>query len=109
MKKLNHKERTARVEKFFKDCIALQKTKGKDYTTEGDAFKDLCDEAVAMGIKPEQVLWISMHKHYKAVRRFCRYGQTQSEPIRGRLKDLANYVSLMAVLIENRNVKRTKT
>lgn len=102
MKKLSHKERTKRVEKFFKECIDLQKTKGKDYTTEGDAFKDLRDEAEAMGITPEKVLWISMNKHYKAVRNYCRYGQTQSEPIRGRLKDLGNYIGLMAVLIENK-------
>lgn len=102
MKKLSHKERTALVEKFFKDCVALQKTKGKDYTTAGDAFKDLCDEAEAMGITPEKVLWISMNKHYKAVRNYCKRGQTESEPIQNRLKDLANYISLMAVLIQNR-------
>jgi len=86
---------------FLKSCIDLQTTKGKDYTTEGDAFKDLRDEAEAMGITPEKVLWISMNKHYKAVRNFCKRGQTQSEPIEGRLKDLANYVSLMAVLIQS--------
>ena len=100
MKILTHEERTARVEQFFKGCVDLQKTKGKDYTTEGDAYKDLCDEAEAMGITPEKVLWISMNKHYKAVRNFCKKGQTESEPIEDRLKDLANYTSLMAVLIE---------
>lgn len=100
MKKITHKQEMVRVKKFFNDCIALQQTKGKDYTTDGDAFKDLCDEANAMGIKPEQVLWIAMNKHYKAVRRFCRYGQTESEPIDKRLKDLANYISILAVLIE---------
>ena len=100
MKKLTHEERTARIEKFFEACIELQKTKGKDYTTDGDAYKDLCDEADAMGITPEKVLWISMNKHWKAVRNFCKKGQTESEPIDGRLKDLANYISLMAVLIE---------
>jgi hypothetical protein len=103
MKKLTHKDRTKQVEAFFKACVILQKTKGKDYTTEGDAFKDLCDEAEAMGIKPEQVLWVSMNKHYKAVRKYCRYGQTESEPIDSRLKDLANYVSLLFVLIKNKN------
>ena len=101
MAKMSHEERTKCTDAFFMECIELQRTKGKDYTTEGDAFQDLRHEAEAMGITPEKVLWISMNKHYKAVRNFCRCGQTQSEPIRGRLKDLANYVSLMAVLIED--------
>ena len=100
MEKLTHKKRTILVAEFFENCIELQETKGKDYTTEGDAFKDLYDEAKAMGIIPEKVLWISMNKHYKAVRNYCQRGQTQSEPIQERLKDLANYVSLMAVLIQ---------
>jgi predicted patatin/cPLA2 family phospholipase len=102
MKKLTHEERTKHVEEFFQCCIQLQKTKGKDYTTNGDAFKDLQDEADAMGITPEKVLWIAMNKHYKAVRNYCRLGQTQSEPIETRLMDLANYISLMWVLINLR-------
>jgi hypothetical protein len=100
---MTHEERTKKVEEFFARCLSLQKTKGKDYTTEGDAFKDLCDEARSMGVTPEIVLWISMNKHYKAVRKYCRYGQTESEPIEGRLADLANYVSLIYAYIQERN------
>ena len=97
---MNLEERRQHVEEFFEVCMDIQDSKGRDYTTDGDVFKDLKAEAEAMGITPEKVLWISMNKHYKAVRNFCKKGQTESEPIKGRLKDLANYVSLMAVLIE---------
>ncbi len=96
---MNHPERTKKTKEFFESCLALQEKKGKDYTTEGDAFKDLREEAEAMAITPEKVLWVAMNKHYKAVRKFCREGQTESEPIETRLQDLANYVSLLAVLI----------
>ena len=95
---MTHEERTQKVEEFFQACVALQRTKGKDYTTSGDAYKDLRDEAAAMGVTLEVVLWINMNKHYKAVRKFCRSGQTESEPIETRLMDLANYVSLLYVL-----------
>lgn len=79
--------------------------KGKDYTTEGDAYKDVMDEAAAMDITPEKVLWMAMNKHWKAVRKYCRVGQVESEPIDTRLMDLANYVSLLAVLINERKSK----
>ena len=102
METLTHEERTARVEAFFKDCIDLQKTKGKDYTTDGDAFKNLKEEADVIGSTPEKVLWISLQKHYKAMTRYCKEGKLESEPIESRLKDLANYISLMYVLIGTR-------
>ena len=100
----SHEGRTEKAKEFFEACIDLQETKGKDYTTDDEAFKDLKEEAEAMGVEPEQVLWIAMNKHYKAVRRFCRDGQTESEPIESRLKDLANYVSLIAALLAEREL-----
>jgi hypothetical protein len=92
---MNHAEQTRTMGEFFDGCLNLQNTKGKDYTGDGDAYKDLEEEACAVGVRPEQVLWIAMNKHYKAVRRFCSTGEVKSEPIEGRLMDLVNYAFLI--------------
>lgn len=99
---VDHKQVTEETKKFFEQCLEIQNTKGKDYTTDGDAFKDLNDEAEAMGVTVEQVLWIAMNKHYKAVRKFCKEGRVESEPIETRLMDLANYTSLIYAFIKER-------
>ena len=100
MEKLTHEERTIKAEEFFKGCIDIQRTKGKDYTIDGDAFKNLLEEAEVIDSTPEKVLWISLQKHYKAMTKYCKDREVVSEPILERLKDLANYIAIMAVLIQ---------
>lgn len=105
---MEHNVRTQRAWEFFDDCIKIQEVKGKDYTTDGDAYKDIRDEAKAMDVTPDKVLWMAMNKHWKAVRKYCKDGQVESEPIKERLKDLANYVSLLAVYIETKETEESQ-
>ena len=49
---MDHSLRTIRTSNFFEKCIDIQMIKGKEYTTEGDAYKDVMDEAAAMDITP---------------------------------------------------------
>ena len=100
--------RTAIAKDFFSGCLNLQLTKGKDYTTDGEVFKDLQEEALAMNVTPEVVLWIAMHKHYKAIRKYCREGKLESsETIESRLMDLVNYASLIYVLKKGKGNENT--
>lgn len=105
---MNHAQQLRIVKKFFDGCLFVQRTKGKDYTTDGDVFKDLKEEASAMGVTPEIVLWIAMNKHYKAIRRYCRTGKTASEPIEMRLTDLVNFASLIFALKKGKTHARQR-
>lgn len=97
---MNYPEQLNCVNEFFNECLALQKTKGKDYTTNGDVFYNIKTTAEECEITPEKVLWIAFRKHYIAVQQYIRSGKLESESIKSRLIDIANYVSLLAAFIE---------
>ena len=48
-----------------------------------------------------KVCWIFMNKHYAAITNYIKSnGQSESEPIRERIKDNINYLVLLLALIE---------
>ncbi|MCQ9207655.1 MAG: hypothetical protein NG740_07235 [Omnitrophica bacterium] len=94
-------ERNAKLSGFFKECVKLLESKGKDYNPTGVAFDDLQEAAKDIGRGPVQVLWVYMGKHIAAVRSFVKNGAVASEPIEKRLMDLANYCGMMCVLLES--------
>lgn len=98
---MTHEDRMISSKMLFDKCLDILETKGRDYTSDGDVFKDLKEEAKEMCITPEKVLWIAMNKHYKAVRRYCGQGKTESEPIEGRLCDLINYATILYAYIQH--------
>ena len=95
-------ERNKFLKVFFKSCEEVLETKGRDYTPDGIAFSDVIDTANDIGITPEKVLWIAMKKHISAVKSYVKYGRLESEPIKNRLIDIANYAALIAVLLETK-------
>ncbi len=97
---MNIEERNAKLSLFFQDGLYILAKKGKDYNPTDMAFDDLRHAAKTLGIKLSGVLWVYMQKHINAVESYIKNGSMASEPIRGRLMDLANYCGMMAVLIE---------
>lgn len=94
-------QRDKEIGVFFKYAQEMVTSKGKDYNPTGIAFRDLKENAEAMGLTKEQVLGVYMAKHYAAVQSFIKDpGRTTSEPVQGRLMDLANYCAMLAVMIE---------
>jgi len=92
-------ERDNSLKDFFIECLAILEKKGADYNPEGVPFSEIKATAAKLGIKPEQVLTVYMDKHWNAIMSHAKKGQLESEPIRERLKDLANYCALYAVMI----------
>jgi hypothetical protein len=102
---MNIEERNIKLSEFFDECKAILISKGKDYNPTGIAFDDLNEAAKDIDRGPVHVLWIYMGKHISAIRTFIRRGNVASEPVRGRLMDLANYCAMMAVLQDSEKRK----
>ncbi len=96
------KEQYLKTGDFFIECHKIIEQKGKDYNPSGVAFDKLKEEAEILGMSPEKMLMVYMSKHYAAIQTYVQKGQVETEPIRERLKDMANYCALMAVLIEEK-------
>lgn len=105
---MTHDEKMKLAREFFEQCLDIQEKKGRDYMVDGDVWKDVIEEAADLEITPERLMFIFMHKHYKAVRRFCTKGRVESEPIEGRLTDLVNYASMLRVYLQSQNIKERK-
>src|SRR6478609_7179314 len=85
----------------FTDCQKIAKSKGLDYTKGSeDALANFKEGAKYFNVDPKQVCGIFMNKHYQAI---CNYiktnGQSESEPISERIKDMINYLVLLHGLI----------
>lgn len=98
---MNIEMRNVKLRGFLNDCCDILESKGRDYNPDGVAFSEIRAEAKDLGLKPEQVLLVLAGKHWGAIKTYVRTGQLASEPVRERLKDLANYCALMAVLLED--------
>lgn len=83
----------------------LLASKGKDYRNGAkddvlENFKTLAEE---QGISPEQVLYIYLNKHVRAISKYCRNPEKPaSEPIKLRIADLMNYADLLFAMTEER-------
>ena len=98
-------EHLQHVEKLFNSCKDIAAAKGKDYTN-GNAdvlafFKDSMDK---LCVDPKKSCWIMMNKHYQAITAYVRTGgQSESEPISERIKDMINFLTLLNSLIVEEN------
>jgi hypothetical protein len=97
---MNIKERNKRLADFFVECAAILEKKGGDYNPDGVAFSEIKKEAEDLGLRPEQVMLVLAGKHWGAIKTYVKTQKLTTEPIRERLKDLANYMALMAVMLE---------
>lgn len=85
----------------FANCEGIARVKGEDYTKgSADALANFKEGGKALNVDPKVVAWIFLNKHYQAITNFIRTnGQSQSEPIEGRIDDLINYLVLLKGII----------
>jgi len=87
---------------FFADCSIILEKKGADYNPDGVAFSEIRHEADDLGLRPEQVMLVLAGKHWGAIKTYVKTQKLATEPVCERLKDLANYCALMAVMLEDK-------
>ncbi len=100
------------MEATFTDCMKISKAKGADYTKGSqDALANFKEAGKGVDVHSMDVCWIFMNKHYQAITNYVRTkGQSESEPISERIKDLINYlVLLQGLIIENETDQARKS
>jgi len=104
---MTNKEFSELMEQTFKDCSKISIAKGADYTKGSqDALANFKEAGKGIEAHPMDVCWIFMNKHYQAITNYVRTkGQSESEPISERIKDLINYLVLLQGLIKENETK----
>lgn len=92
----------------FSKAKQIAESKGKDYTLESkDALANFKEGGKALEINPKVVAWVFMNKHYQAITNYVKTnGQSESEPIEERIKDMINYLILLLGLIHEDKYKK---
>src|SRR5690348_62432 len=98
---MTNKELYELMDSIFSKAKEIAKAKGEDYTKGSlDALANFKEGGVSIGTDPKKVCWIFMNKHYQAITNYVKTnGQSESEPISERIKDLINYLVLLQALI----------
>lgn len=92
----------------FDQLLHINDTKGHDYAGEANALANFEEEAAVLGVDPETVWAVFAGKHWRSIMTFCKEGDVQSEPIRGRVHDLIMYGFLLLGLIEAARLRDMK-
>ena len=93
-------ENNRRVRDFFSDCFAELERKNHDYCPTDVAYETPTRTAKTIGITTLATMWVNFDKQISAVQNAIRGSRIESETLRHRFMDIANYAALMAVLIE---------
>jgi len=83
---------------FLDDCFKTMREKGHDYRegNDNDLLHNFRTVGEEMELPPEKVWYIYASKHWKAIKTFIKEaGQSESEPIEGRIKDVIVYLLLL--------------
>lgn len=81
----------------------IMKSKGADYTKSGLDIDCLSNfkEGALFGLTPLQTAGVFTKKHIDSIYNYIKTGgQSESEPIRERIKDARNYLLFILALIE---------
>ena len=105
---MEHNSFNKHVEKQFKQCLNLMKTKGVEYMAgDNDRFANFKRIARKYGVPTELVCAIYLEKHLDSITNFIRQrcaGKkakeiAATEPISGRVMDAVNYLMLLDGII----------
>jgi hypothetical protein len=98
---MKHKHLTTFIENLVVDETEIHHTKGMEYASEDDALANFKSAAKQLGLSPLQVCTVYLHKHYTAIMHHARGGDTLSESIGSRVRDLRLYAAIYLALCED--------
>lgn len=82
--------------------VALNETKGEDYSGADDVLRNFREAALDVDTTPERTWLVYFHKHFAAIRAYIVNGRVHSEPIEGRIIDAILYLYLLLAMVEER-------
>lgn len=111
---MSNKDFAELMQKTFDSCATISKAKGADYTRGSlDALANFKAAGKDVDVNALKICFIFMNKHYSAITNYIKSnGQSESEPIAERIKDMINYLVLLQGLIiekENEDKGRIKS
>jgi hypothetical protein len=88
------------------EVLKMRDTKGKEYANSTNRFANFDRLSEQLGLTNIQIAWVYIAKHLDAIQNYIKTGKSFStEPIRGRIVDALTYLTLIAGMIEEKNVK----
>jgi len=93
------------IQEFINEQKELMDIKGSDYSGDKDALSNFKRIAKNIGDDPLKVWYVYASKHWDSITTFVRAGRVNSEHIRGRFLDMANYLLLGMAIIEETCLK----
>jgi hypothetical protein len=82
------------------NIVALNETKGKEYTPDTDVTENFKRHGTQLGVSPTIVWAIYAGKHWDAIEQYCRRGEVSSdETIEKRIRDLILYLYLLLTMV----------
>lgn len=83
----------------FSAIEQLMATKGNEYAGNSDRLANFRRQAIALGLRPEQIWAVYAAKHWDAIQSYVKNLSAEtrpvlSEPIEGRIDDLLTYLLL---------------
>jgi hypothetical protein len=93
------------IDKFLDECLETMRVKGHDYRqgNDDDLLHNFRTVAETVGLPIEKVWFTYFYKHYSAMATFIKEGgQSESEPIEGRIKDQIVYLLLFYRMVMER-------
>lgn len=104
---MTHDEYARHVDAFLAEMREVTTRKNADYSAgSGDAMYDYRHTAEELGCSPREAWAVLFMKHVHAVLRWVKVGSVESEPIRGRFIDIANYAMLGCALDKDLTVEK---
>jgi len=84
-------------------CFAIMKSKGEAYSGTEDKLGNFKRCSSLAGVPVEKAWYIYFVKHFDALSSYIRGEYKDSEPIKGRIQDLINYLFLLSGILKEKN------
>ena len=91
------------IHRFLMGASTLARKKNRDYHPDDVAMLEIFQTASETGTTVEQDLWGRVRKQMSALRRFLIDGHLESEPPEERLRDVANYMAILAFWVAHKS------
>lgn len=94
------------TEQLFEECFEVMESKGVDYASKEDSLANFKRNAKALGLTKYQILLVYLNKHLDSINNAVKYHpesprtETVSEPLRGRVIDAINYMTILINMME---------
>ncbi len=92
------------INDFLEECLETMRVKGHDYRegNDDDLLHNFRTVSRDLDVPMEKVWYIYASKHWKAIKTFIKEGgQSESEPIEGRIKDVIVYLLLFYRMVQD--------